>query len=78
LTNINSTQNGGYTIQTQDNGNDRGGTCSGDSGGPVYLGDNKSDLIVAVTSFGLNALCRGTDVGSRLDRAEVLDWINSR
>jgi len=30
-----------------------------------------------VTSFGLNALCRGTDFGYRLDRKEVLDWINS-
>lgn len=78
LTNINSAQNGGYNIQTQGNGSDRGGTCSGDSGGPVYLGDSKSHLIVAVTSFGLNALCRGTDFGYRLDRAEVLDWINSR
>lgn len=77
LTNINSAQNGGYNIQTQGNGSDRGGTCSGDSGGPVYLGDSKSNLIVAVTSFGLNALCRGTDFGYRLDRAEVLSWINS-
>ena len=78
LVNLNSFQNDGYNVQTQGNGNDRGGTCSGDSGGPVFLGESGSNLIVAVNSFGLNALCRGTDFGYRLDRKEVLDWINSR
>jgi secreted trypsin-like serine protease len=77
LVNLNSAQNGGYNVQTQGNGNGRGGTCSGDSGGPVFLGGLDSNKIVAVTSFGLNALCRGTDFGYRIDRAEVLDWINS-
>lgn len=78
LVNLNSFQNDGYNVQTQGNGNGRGGTCSGDSGGPVFLGESSSNLIVAVNSFGLNALCRGTDFGYRLDRKEVLDWINSR
>lgn len=77
LVNLNSAQNDGYNIQTQGNGDDRGGTCSGDSGGPVYLGGFASNKIVAVTSFGLNALCRGTDFGYRIDRTEVLNWINS-
>jgi hypothetical protein len=35
-------------------------------------------VIVAVTSFGLNALCRGTDFAYRIDRAETLNWINSQ
>jgi hypothetical protein len=77
LVNLNSTNNDGYNLQTQGNGDDRGGTCSGDSGGPVFLGGPDSNMIVAVTSFGLNALCRGTDFAYRVDRAEVLDWINS-
>lgn len=47
-------------------------------GGPVFLGGFNSNLIVAVTSFGLNALCRGTDFAYRIDRQEVLDWINSQ
>jgi secreted trypsin-like serine protease len=77
LVNLNSSMNDGYNLQTQGNGDDRGGTCSGDSGGPVFLGGSESNVIVAVTSFGLNALCRGTDFGYRVDRTEVLEWINS-
>jgi secreted trypsin-like serine protease len=77
LVNLNSANNDGFNVQTQGNGSDRGGTCSGDSGGPVFLGGFTSNLIVAVTSFGLNAICRGTDFAYRIDRQEVLDWINS-
>jgi hypothetical protein len=77
LVNLNSAMNDGFNLQTQGNGNGRGGTCSGDSGGPVFLGSFSSNLIVAVTSFGLNALCRGTDFGYRIDRPEVLAWIEN-
>ena len=77
LVNLNSAMNDGYNLQTQGNGDARGGTCSGNSGGPVFLGGPDSNVIVAVTSFGLNALCRGTDFAYRVDRTEVLDWINS-
>jgi hypothetical protein len=75
LVDLNSANNGGFNVQTQGNGNGRGGTCSGDSGGPVFLGDSRSNLVVAITSFGLNTLCRGTDFGYRIDRQEVLNWI---
>ena len=77
LVNLNSALNGGYNLQTQGNGDERGGTCSGDSGGPVFLGGFTSNTVVAVTSFGLNRLCRGTDFGYRIDREEVLEWIDS-
>ncbi len=77
LVNLTSANTDGYNLQTQGNGDARGGTCSGDSGGPVFLGGSDSNLIVAVTSFGMNSICRGTDFGYRIDRQEVLDWINS-
>ncbi len=77
IVNLGSALNDGFNLQTQGNGDGRGGTCSGDSGGPVFLGGTSSNEIVAVTSFGLNALCRGTDFGYRLDRQVVIDWINS-
>ena len=76
LVNLNSNLTDGFNLQTQGNGNGRGGTCSGDSGGPVFLGGPESNLIVAVTSFGLNPICRGTDFAYRVDRQAVLDWIN--
>ena len=77
LVNLGSAYTDGYNLQTQGNGDGRAGTCSGDSGGPVFLGDTASNVIVGVTSFGLNQLCRGTDYAYRTDRAAVLDWIHA-
>jgi hypothetical protein len=75
LVNLNSALNDGFNLQTQGNGDGRGGTCNGDSGGPVFLGPYSSNLVVAVTSFGLNTLCRGTDFAYRVDTAAVQAWI---
>jgi len=50
-----------------------GGTCFGDSGGPNYLGS--SNVVAAVTSFGLNGTCGGTGGVFRLDRKNVLDFV---
>jgi len=52
-----------------------GGTCFGDSGGPTFWGD--SNVIVAVTSFGLNQNCKGLGGGYRVDQTDDQDWINS-
>ena len=46
-------------------------------GTPVFLGEDSSNLIVGITSFGLNALCRGTDFAFRVDQPDVLAWIAS-
>jgi secreted trypsin-like serine protease len=75
LVNLNSALNAGFNLQTVGNGKGEGGTCSGDSGGPVFYGGYESNIIVAVTSFGLNALCRGTDFAFRTDQQVVIDWI---
>jgi hypothetical protein len=75
LTNLRSHNNDGFNLQTNGNGSGRGGTCSGDSGGPVFYGGFESNTIVAVTSFGMNAYCRGVDFSYRTDRQEVIDWI---
>ncbi|WP_169583652.1 MULTISPECIES: trypsin-like serine protease [Microbacterium] len=50
-----------------------GGTCSGDSGGPNFIGD--SNVIAGVTSFGLNSACAGTGGVYRVDRADDLEWL---
>lgn len=78
LTNTESSWNDGYNVQTQSNGNDRGGTCSGDSGGPLFYPAD-SNQIVAVTSFGKsnpNENCIGTDYSYRVDRGAVIEWID--
>ena len=51
-----------------------GGTCFGDSGGPNYLGS--SNVVAAVTSFGLNGTCGGTGGVFRLDRKDVVDFVS--
>lgn len=43
-----------------------GGTCYGDSGGPDFLGDSASNLIVATTITG-DTQCKSTNVDYRLD-----------
>jgi hypothetical protein len=67
----------GFNLKTQGNGDGRGGTCSGDSGGPVFF-PSTSNVIVAVTSFGRTSpnVCQGGDYSYRLDRQEVIDWID--
>jgi len=74
LTNLTSANNAGFNLQTNGNGNGYGGTCSGDSGGPVFWPADSND-IVAVTSFGLNPYCRGVDFSYRVDTQAVQDWI---
>lgn len=55
-------------------GNGSGGTCFGDSGGPIFHGD--SNAIAAITSFGLNAKCAGTGGGYRVDTIDDQAFIN--
>ena len=76
LVNLNSALNSGFNLQTTANpGGGKGGTCFGDSGGPVFYGGFASNTIVGVTSFGLNGNCRGVDFAYRTDRRAVLNWI---
>lgn len=59
---------------TNNPGRVRGGTCFGDSGGPVFFQD--SAIIGAIVSFGITP-CIGVDYQYRLDTPEALDFINS-
>ncbi len=63
-----------FNVQLASNpGGGRGGTCFGDSGGPVLLDD--TDVIVAVNSFVLNGNCAGQGFGYRTDQQAVIDFI---
>lgn len=76
LNNLRNAWTAGFNLQTSGApGNDRGGTCGGDSGGPVLWGD--TDIIVAITSFGKREQCVGNDYSYRIDQEAVLAWILS-
>lgn len=65
---------GDFSMLLSNNAN-TGGTCFGDSGGPNFLGD--SNVVAAVTSFGINGNCAGTGGVFRMDRQNVLDFVNA-
>lgn len=56
-------------------GGGSGGTCFGDSGGPILEGG--SDVVLAVNSYVTNSNCGGVGYSQRVDIPEVLDWIYS-
>jgi hypothetical protein len=60
----------------QTNGNEKdpwgtGGTCFGDSGGPVFLNGE----LVAVTSYGYTSNCRYLGGYQRVDISAAQDWL---
>ena len=73
LIQINGGQVGDFSLLLSNN-HATGGTCFGDSGGPNFRGD--SNVVAGVTSFGLNGNCAGTGGVFRLDKEDVLDFVN--
>lgn len=73
LINLRSALTDGFNLMTTNNpgnwGKDpdtkSGGTCFGDSGGPIFL--NGTNIVVAVTSFGVTSNCKGNDYAYRTD-----------
>lgn len=65
---------GGTSVMVSGNAH-TGGTCFGDSGGPLFLND--TNVVVAVTSFGLNGNCAGIGGGYRVDMPDDLSWVSS-
>ena len=51
-----------------------GGSCNGDSGGPIFLAG--SNIIVGVTSWGIDPNCAGPSIGYRTDISESLDFLS--
>jgi hypothetical protein len=53
----------------------RGGTCFGDSGGPVMVSD--TNQVIAVVSFGDSLTCHGADYSWRVDTVDSYNFVNS-
>jgi hypothetical protein len=49
------------------------GICSGDSGGPVFLPDQRT--LVGNNSYVTNSRCAGVTYAQRMDLPEVLEWV---
>lgn len=64
--------NDSYVVLT--NNAHTGGTCSGDSGGPTFI--DGTNIVVGVTSFGMNETCSGTSGVYRIDTADDLAWLS--
>jgi hypothetical protein len=74
IININSRYNGGTNLQLSGNvGGGKGGTCFGDSGGPILY--DSTDIIVGVNSFVKNSNCAGQGFAYRTDTEETINWI---
>ena len=62
-------------LQTNGNEHDNagtGGTCFGDSGGPLFYNGE----IVGVTSYGYTSNCRYVDGYQRVDIAIAQEWLS--
>jgi hypothetical protein len=74
LINTISKPNSGFNLQLSTNpGNGKGGSCFGDSGGPILYGS--TNTIVGVNSFVINGQCAGTGFAYRTDQTAVVAWI---
>lgn len=72
LIQINTGYTGASSLLLSNNAS-TGGTCFGDSGGPNYVGT--SNVVGAVTSFGINGNCAGTGGVFRMDRPDVRSFV---
>ena len=70
-----NTSDGGnvHTLNNPSTIGGRGGSCFGDSGGPLFVNDTNE--VVAVVSFGNSLTCHGADYSWRVDTESSYDFI---
>lgn len=72
LVELNSTNTGGQSAKFTSNPGIGGGSCYGDSGGPIFY--SNSNMITAVVSWGITP-CIGNSYEFRIDTAVALDFV---
>lgn len=55
----------------------KGGTCFGDSGGPLLYDNGGSWVMLANTSYVTNGLCAGVGYFNRMDTTDALSFVDS-
>ena len=66
-----------WLMLSQNQATGDGGTCYGDSGGPVFwIEPDRTRILVGITSWG-DSMCVATGFNYRVDVPETLDLINS-
>jgi len=66
----------GFNIQTSGNANAiwSGGTCFGDSGGPIFLND--TNIVIGITSFGNDPNCKSSGFYYRTDIDDTRSFLD--
>ena len=72
LLELKSANNAGMSAKFSNNPGTKGGSCYGDSGGPLFYGN--TNMVVAVVSWGITP-CIGVDYQFRTDTALALDFV---
>jgi V8-like Glu-specific endopeptidase len=75
---VNSKNTGTQSVKLTNNpglGTGPGGTCSGDSGGPILIAD--TNVMVGVNSFGIAPYCKGNDYAFRTDTAVAQEFVET-
>ena len=74
---VNGDQAVGGNLHTLNNPSEvggRGGSCFGDSGGPVFIND--TNQVLAVVSYGPSATCHGADYAWRVDTVDAHEFVS--
>jgi hypothetical protein len=75
---VNGNQSTAGNLHTSNNPSEtggRGGSCFGDSGGPVFVNDTND--VLAVVSYGPSLTCHGADYSWRVDMASAQAFVTS-
>ena len=72
LIELNSTFNGGQSAKFTSNPGQGGGSCFGDSGGPIFYGN--TNMVVALVSWGITP-CIGVSYEFRTDTEVALEFL---